>query len=487
MSRRTPLLLCLFVFFVASSPSPLHAQTLSASQREARDIFRELIGINTTYKHGSTSPAARAVARRFLTAGFPASDVHVLGPAGDKDSNVVVRFPGVNHALKPILLMAHLDVVEALRSDWSLEPFTLTERDGFFYGRGTSDIKDGAATLVEALLRMRREHVVPERTVVLMLTAGEEGGGGYNGAAWLVAHHRDLIDAELALNVDGGDPSIRNGKHVLRAVQASEKLFQSFHLEVTNPGGHSSRPRRDNAIVRLAAALTKVGAYQFPVHLNETTRAYFARSAALSSGQEAADMRAIVANERDSAATERLSTSIFYNAQLRTTCVPTMLEGGHAPNALPQSARAVVNCRILPGEMPEQTRATLAHVIGDDSVKVTPIDSAPSAAVSPLSPFIMGAVQRVSDAMTPGLPIIPQMETGATDGAVLRPAGIPTYGVSGVFLDVDDERAHGRDERIMVTEFYVGVEFIYRLVRELGGTWAPRQTNRAAHAARSQD
>jgi acetylornithine deacetylase/succinyl-diaminopimelate desuccinylase-like protein len=465
MSRRTSLLLCLTL----AATSRLHAQIPSASQGEARDVLRELIGINTTYKHGSTTTAARAVARRFLAAGFPAGDVRVLGPVGDKDSNVVVRFRGTNPALEPILLMAHLDVVEALRSDWSLDPFILTEKDGFFYGRGTSDIKGGAATLVEALLRMKREHVAPERTLVLMLSAGEEGGGGYNGAEWLVTHHRDLIDAKLAVNVDGGDPSIKDGKRILRAVQASEKLFQSFRLEVTNPGGHSSRPRRDNAIVRLAAALTKVGAYRFPVHLNETTRAFFERSAALSSGQEAADMRAIAANERDSAAAERLSASIFYNAQLRTTCVPTMIEGGHAPNALPQTARAVVNCRILPGETPAETRAALARVIGDDSVKVTPVDSSRSAAVSPLSPLIMGAVQRVSDAMTPGLPIIPQMETGATDGAVLRPAGIPTYGVSGIFVDVDDERAHGRDERIMVKEFYDGVEFIYRLVRELSG------------------
>jgi acetylornithine deacetylase/succinyl-diaminopimelate desuccinylase-like protein len=367
MSRRTSLLLCLTL----TAASRLHAQTPSASQREARDVLRELIGINTTYKHGSTTPAAHAVARRFLAAGFPASDVRVLGPAGDKDSNVVVRFRGTNPALQPILLMAHLDVVEALRSDWSLDPFILTEKDGFFYGRGTSDVKGGAATLVEALLRMKREHVTQERTLVLMLSAGEEGGGGYNGAEWLVTHHRDLVDATLAVNVDGGDPSIKDGKRILRAVQASEKLFQSFRLEVTNPGGHSSRPRRDNAIVRLAAALTKVGAYRFPVHLNETTRAFFERSATLSSGQEAADMRAIAANERDSAAAERLSASIFYNAQLRTTCVPTMIEGGHAPNALPQTARAVVNCRILPGETPAETRAALAHVIGDDSVKVT--------------------------------------------------------------------------------------------------------------------
>ena len=455
---------------VVALATPLSAQSpRNASQSEAHDILQELVGINTTYQHGSTTPAARAVARRFLAAGFPERDVRVIGPDGDKDSNVVVRYPGSDASLKPILLMAHLDVVEALRADWTVDPFTLTEKDGFFYGRGTSDVKGGAATLVEALLRMKRERVTPRRTLVLMLTAGEEGGGGYDGADWLVRNHRDLIDAELALNVDGGDPLLENGRRKLRAVQSSEKLFQSFWLEVTNPGGHSSRPRRDNAIVRLAAALTKVGAYEFPVHLNETTRAYFERSAAFTTGQEAADMRAIAANERDSAAAARLSTSIFYNAQLRTTCVPTMLEGGHAPNALPQRARALVNCRIIPGETPATTQAALVRVVGDDSVKIAPVDSARPAQPSPLSPLIMGAVKRVSDAMTPGLPIVPQMETGATDGAVLRPAGIPTYGVSGIFLDVNDERAHGRDERIIAREFYDGTEFIYRLVRDLGG------------------
>ena len=466
MSRRASILIGLSLAVVM----PLGAQAPAESVREAHDILRELIGINTTYLHGSTTPAARAVERRFLAAGFRAGDVTVVGPAGDKDSNLVVRMPGTDRALKPLLLLAHLDVVEALRADWSLDPFTLTERDGFFYGRGTSDIKDGAATLIEALLRMRREHRTPRCPIVLALTAGEEGGGGYNGAHWLVTERRALVDAELALNVDGGDPVLENGRHVLRAIQSTEKLFRSFRLEVTNPGGHSSRPRPDNAIVRLAGALTKVGGYRFPVHLNETTRAYFARSAALNTGQVAADMRAIAANEGDTAAAGRLSASIFYNALLRTTCVPTMLEGGHAPNALPQMARAIVNCRILPGEPAAETQATLVRVIHDDSVRVTPVESVPASEASPLSTLIMNAVTRVSAELTPGVPIIPQMETGATDGAVLRPAGIPTYGVSGVFLDVNDERAHGRDERIIVAEFDAGVDFIYRLVRELSAS-----------------
>ena len=462
---------------VCVSAVSLSAQTaLTADQREAREIFRELIEINSSYKGGSTTPAAHAIARRFLAAGFPASDIHVLGPAGDKDSSVIVRVQGTSKTLKPILLIAHLDVVEALRSDWSLDPYTLTEKDGFFYGRGTSDIKDGAATLAAALLRMKRNHLVPERTLILALTAGEEGGGGYNGMEWLLKNHRDLMDAAFALNVDSGDPLIKNGRPFLRAFQTSEKIYQSFSLEVTDKGGHSSLPTPENAIARLADAIGRVARFHFPVRLTETTGAYFERSAALETGQTAADMRAISRDPHDSASAARLSKSPFYNAQLRTTCVPTMIEGGHAPNALPQKARAVVNCRLLPGDTPEQTRAQLVKVIADDSVHVTGIDEprAGPAGESPLAPEVLAPVEKITRQFWPGVPVIPQMETGATDGAFLRAAGIPTYGVSGVFLDIDDIRAHGRDERIMVKSFYDGVEYIYALVREFARPTIPR-------------
>jgi acetylornithine deacetylase/succinyl-diaminopimelate desuccinylase-like protein len=451
--------------------STARAQTaLTPDQAEARAIFQQLIETKTSFKEGSTSPAAHAIAQRFLDAGFPAADVRVLGPAGDKDSNVVVRMQGSSKTLKPILLIAHLDVVEALRSDWSLDPYKLTERDGFFYGRGTSDIKDGAATLAETLLRLKREHIVPERTLIMALTAGEEGGGGYNGVTWLIEHHRDLIDAEWCINPDGGDPLIKDGKKIVRPVQASEKTFQGFWLTVTNKGGHSSMPTPDNAISRLADAIGRVSRFHFPVNLNETTRAYFERSSGLASGQTAADMHAIAKNERDSAAATRLSASPFYNAQLRTTCVPTMLEGGHAPNALPQTARALVNCRILPTETPDGVRATLVRVIADDSVRVTPIDSGHPGKPSPLLPSVMNPVEKVTERLWPGVPVIPQMETGATDGWRLRDIGIPTYGLSGVPIDVDDERAHGRDERILVKSFYEGVEYMYQLVKEVAVT-----------------
>jgi acetylornithine deacetylase/succinyl-diaminopimelate desuccinylase-like protein len=461
------------VALLAALSATLSAQTAptapTANDREARAIFKELIEIKTSYKVGSTTPAARAVAKRFLAAGFPASNVHIIGPAGDKDSSVIVRLDGSSKTLKPILLLAHLDVVEALRSDWSMDPYTLTEKDGYFYGRGTSDIKDGAATLIAAMLRLKREHVTPERTLILALTAGEEGGGGYDGVDWLVTNHRELIDAEYCLNVDGGDPALQDGKRVLRAIQTSEKLYQSYRFESRNAGGHSSRPSPDNAIYRLTHGLDRLSAFNFPVHLNETTRAFFDRSAALVTGQIATDMHAIAANERDSGAAARLSTNGFYNAQLRTTCVATMLEGGHAPNALPQMAGALVNCRILPGETPDGTLATLVRVVADTAVHITKIDAAKPSEASPLSPIVVGALERVTQRLEPGVPIIPQMETGATDGAGLRPAGIPTYGISGVYLDIDDNRAHGRDERIRVTEFYHGNEFIYQLVKELSG------------------
>jgi len=451
---------------------PLGAQTsLTPNQAEAREIFRELIEINSSYKGGSTTPAARAIANRFLAAGFPASDVQVLGPAGDKDSSVIVRMQGTSKTLKPILLIAHLDVVEALRSDWSLDPYKLTEKDGFFYGRGTSDIKDGATTLATALLRMKREHVVPQRTLILALTAGEEGGGGYNGMDWLLKNHRDLIDAAFALNVDAGDPVLKNGKPLLRSLQTSEKIYQSFSLEVTDKGGHSSLPTPYNAIARLADAIGRVSRFTFPVRLTETTRIFFERFATLQTGETASDMRAIAKDAHDSASAARLSLSPLYNAELRTTCVPTMIEGGHAPNALPQRARVVVNCRIIPSETPAQIKAELVRVVNDDSVRVTAINEG-SAAVptpSPLTPEIVQPVEKVTRKLWPGVPVIPVMDTGASDGAFLRAAGIPTYGVSGVFVDIDDTRAHGRDERIIVKSFYDGVEYMYQLVREFAG------------------
>ena len=331
---------------------PLHAQTprtLSPNDQRARDIFEQLININTTGSSGSTTVASNALAKRLLDAGLPPGDVQVIGPADSKNHNLVARFRGTG-TQKPILLLAHIDVVEARREDWSVDPFTLLERDGFFYGRGTLDVKDGAAILVATLARLKQEGYRPNRDLILALTTGEEGGSDYNGVQWLLANHRDLIEAAYVINMDAGDPVILNGKRAFRSVQAAEKVYVTFKLEVHNPGGHSSLPTKDNAIYRLASALGRLSAYEFPAQLNEITRTFFQRMAALQQGQLATDMAGVAGPTPDAAAIRRLSdVSPLYNAQLRTTCVATELSGGHAENALPQTATATVNCRMLPG------------------------------------------------------------------------------------------------------------------------------------------
>jgi acetylornithine deacetylase/succinyl-diaminopimelate desuccinylase-like protein len=442
------------------------AQAPNAHDRLAREIFEELVAIDTTDETGETTKAAEAMAARLRAAGFPPEDVRVLGPHPRK-GNVVARLRGKGRG-KPILLLAHLDVVAAHREDWSpgLDPFRLTERDGYFYGRGTTDDKAMAAIWVANLIRYKQEGFVPDRDLIVALTADEEGGD-YNGVAWLLAQHRDLIDADYALN-EGGGGELKRGRRLANVVQAAEKVYLSFRLEVTNPGGHSSLPVKDNAIYRLAAGLTRLAAYEFPVQLNEVTRGYFARMAAVETGETAAAMRAILQPVPDPAAAARLAAaSAFYNAQMRTTCVATRLEAGHADNALPQRARALVNCRMLPGTDPAAVERTLVDVLADEGIAVTPVGRARPSPPSPLRPDVMGAIERVTADLWPGVPVIPSMSTGATDALYLRTAGIPVYGVDGLFTDVDDVRAHGKDERLGVREFYEGREFLYRLVKAL--------------------
>ncbi len=454
--------------------APLSAQTQparSANDQRARDIFEQLININTTGSSGSTTVAAQAMAKRLLDAGLPPADVQVIGLEGSKNYNLVARFRGTG-SQKPILVLAHLDVVEAKRDDWSLDPFTFVERGGYFYGRGTQDIKDGVAILVATLVRLKQEGYRPDRDLILALTTGEEGGSDYNGVEWLLAHHRDLIDAGYVLNMDAGDPVIVNGKRLMRPVQASEKVYVTFKLEVHNPGGHSSLPTKDNAIYRLAAALGRVSAYEFPAQLNDITRTFFQRLAGLQQGQLAADMAAVARATPDSAAIRRLSDgSPLYNAQLRTTCVATELSGGHAENALPQTATATINCRMLPGTPSEEVQATLTRIVADTAVKVSVVTPATPSPPSPLTPAIMDPIERVTTRFW-NIPVIPVMETGATDGLYLRNAGIPVYGVSGVSIDINDIRAHGRDERVGVQDFYDGAEYIYRLLKAVSS--APR-------------
>src|SRR6267378_214440 len=451
---------------------PLEAQvprTLSANDQRARDIFEQLIDINTTGSSGSTTIAATAMARRLTDAGFPPADVVVVGPADSKNHNLVARFRGTG-SQKPVLLLAHIDVVEAKREDWSLDPFTFTEKDGFFYGRGTMDIKDGAAILVATLARLKQEGYRPSRDLILALTTGEEGGSDYNGVEWLLANHRDLIDAAYVINMDAGDPVILNGKRLMRTVQASEKVFVTFKLEVRNPGGHSSLPTKDNAIYRLAAALGRVSAYAFPAQLNEITRASFARWSQLQQGTLVADMAAVARPVPDSGAIRRLSdASPLYNAQLRTTCVATQLAGGHAENALPQSASATINCRMLPGTPQAEVQEALTRVVADTAVSISVVTPATPSPMAALKPEVMNVIESVTKRLW-NIPVMPVMETGATDGLYLRNAGIPVYGVSGVFVDINDVRAHGKDERIGVQDYYDGAEYMYQLVKVVSST-----------------
>jgi len=461
-------LLALSIGFTAALPAQT-PRTLGPNDQRARDIFEQLININTTGSSGSTTVASNAMAKRLLDAGFPPGDVQVIGREGSRNFNLVARLRGTE-SQKPILLLAHIDVVEAKREDWSVDPFTLLEKDGFFYGRGTLDVKDGAAILVTTLVRLKQEGYSPNRDLILALTTGEEGGSDYNGVEWLLANHRDLIDAAFVINMDAGDPVKLNGKRLMRTVQASEKVYVTFKLEVHNPGGHSSLPPKDNAIYRLAAALGRLSAYEFPAQLNEITRASFTRWSQLQQGQLATDMAAVGRLTPDTAAIRRLSdASPLYNAQLRTTCVATELAGGHAENALPQSASAIVNCRMLPGTPSEEVQRTLAGVVNDTAVTISVVTAATPSPPSPLKPEIMDPVERVTKRLW-NIPVVPVMETGATDGLYLRNAGIPVYGVSGVFVDINDIRAHGRDERIGVQDYYDGAEYIYQLVRDVSST-----------------
>ena len=445
----------------------LRAQSASTpADARAREILKQLIEINTTdTPAGNVTTAAEAVGARLKAAGFAAADVQLLGPDAKKH-NLVARLRG-SGGRKPLLLLAHLDVVEAKREDWSFDPFVFLEKDGFYYGRGTSDDKSMASILAANLIRLKQENFRPDRDLILALTADEEGGN-FNGVDWLVKNHRNLIDAELALN-EGGTGQMTKGKYLINQIQAGEKVYQDFRLESRNSGGHSSRPVRDNAIYHLTDGLSRLGKFDFPVNLGEVTRAYFERMAQFESDARlSAAMRAVAASTPDRQAVTLLATSsAYYNALMRTTCVATRLEGGHANNALPQLAAANVNCRILPGEAPAAIKKQLEEVLADPKISVSFVDEARPSQPSPLTPTIMGPVESITKAMWPGVIVVPVMGTGATDGLYLRNAGIPTYGMEGIFYETDDNRSHGRDERVGIKQFYEGLEFQYRLIKAL--------------------
>ena len=470
MTCRKLLFLVLPLLLAIPSPAQVDDQTRQLSH----DIFKQLIEINTTDSVGNVTTAAEAMAQRFRDAGFPESDIQVLGP-NDRKKNVVVRLHGSGKH-KPVLLIGHLDVVEARRDDWTTDPFQFVEKDGYYYGRGTQDMKDGDAIMSTTLIRFKKEGYVPDRDIVLAMTADEEGGKS-NGVDWLIKNHRELIDAEFVLNHDGGGVMAEHGKAAVMEVDATEKLYADYQLTVTNPGGHSSLPVPDNAIYHLAGGLVRLQQYQFPFELNNVTRAYYERMSKVDTGQRAADMQAILQNPPDLAAVTRLSQDPIDNSTLHTTCVATRLNAGHANNALPQTAQANVNCRILPGHSSEEVRLKLVELLADPKITVRYVgaigevtDHASekvSFAPPPPRPDVFGPLEKATAEIWPGIPVIVDMADGASDGVYTDAVGLPTYGVSGEAIDRDDLRMHGKDERIRVASFYQAVDFYYRFLKAM--------------------
>ncbi len=451
------------------SGSALAAPKASADTGEAafRSLYKELVETNTTGSAGSCTLAAERMAARMKAAGFPDGDLVVFTPEGKpKDGGLVATFPGKDPKAKAILLLAHIDVVEARREDWTRDPFVMVEENGFFHGRGVADDKAQAAIWTDTLIRYRQEGFKPRRTLKLALTCGEEGGGQVNGAAWLAKNRRDLIDAGLAINEGGGGAFGPDGKRLTNTILVAEKAPVTFTFEVTNPGGHSSRPRPDNAIYQLSAALQRLAAYEFPVQFNDGNRGFFQRMSKVVGGETGAAMAAIVANPNDAAANALLSKDVNYHAYLRTTCVATMLDAGHAGNALPQRARATVNCRVLPGVPTEEVQKTLEQVVADPGVKITASPRFfPESKPPALTPAILGPIEKVTAQMWPGVAVVPVMEAGATDSSFLNAVGIPSYGISGLFFEPDLGGVHGLNERVRVQSVMESREFLYRLVK----------------------
>ena len=476
-----PLALLAFAFtLAAAAPAQSPLPTVSPAEgAEAREIFKQLVEINTTDTPlGNVSTANKVLQKRFLDAGFPAADVNLLGPDARK-LNLVVRLRAAGTPTeKPVLFLCHMDVVQALRSDWTTDPFSFVEKDGYYYGRGTQDMKDSDAALVFTFLRLHREGFKPKRDLILALTADEEGGK-FNGANWLVQQHRDLVDAAYVINPDSGGVELDHGRAVLADVEATEKVYSDFQVTATNRGGHSSLPRPDNAIYELTGALGKLQAYTFPFELNEVTRTYFSNLATQSSGETAADIHAILAAPPDGAAAARLSAEPSFNSNFRTTCVATRLLAGHANNALPQTAQANVNCRIFPGHSPEEIRQQLIALFGDPQLTVKYVsdagdvaDTAPDRKAMlppPPIPEVFEPLTRLTQQLWPGVPVTPVMENGASDSIYFALAGIPSYGYSAIALERDDMRAHGRDERLPTDSYWKSLDFFYAFTKSLAG------------------
>ncbi|HEY0650643.1 M20/M25/M40 family metallo-hydrolase [Phenylobacterium sp.] len=454
---------------IAAAPAAAAPPPKDAGEAQFRALYKELVETNTTFSAGDCTLAAQRMADRLKAAGFADKDLTVFTPPDKpKDGGLVAVFPGRDPKAKAVLLLAHIDVVEAKRGDWERDPFTLVEENGYFYARGASDDKAQAAIWTDLFVRFKREGYQPRRTLKLALTCGEEGGGQVNGARWLAQNKRDLVDAAFGLNEGaGGSFDAPGGRRVVHSIQAGEKSSFSYRVEAVNPGGHSSRPVPDNAIYHLAKAIDRIAAYEFPVQMNDTTRAYFTRMSKVVGGERGAAMAAIVANPGDKAANALLSQDANDNAILRTTCVATQLQGGHAPNALPQRATATINCRIFPGETAAQVRDTLIRVVGDAKVTVStvPLDRVDAKPAPPLTPNVIGPIEKVSQQMWPGVPVVPILQAGGTDAPAFIAVGIPVYGVSGIFYEPDLGRIHGLNERIGVQSLLEAREFSHRLVK----------------------
>ncbi len=453
--------------------APALAQSATAplrpDQADFRALYKELVETNTTVSAGSCTLAAERMGARLKAAGIPDSAITYYATAEHpKDGGLVAVFPGTSKTLKPMLLLAHIDVVEAKRSDWTRDPFTLIEENGYFYARGTEDDKAQAAVWTDMLIRFAREGYKPKRTIKLALTCGEETAGAFNGAEWLANNKRDLIDAQFALNEGGGGRSDGHGKVMVQTVQVGEKAYQDYTLTVTNPGGHSSQPVRENAIYAMSDALLKIRDFEFPLEFNDTTKAYFAKAGAIRHDAIGDAMVALAANPDDKAAEAKVNTDKMLHSMLRTSCVGTLIEGGHALNALPQSVTANVNCRMFPGHTKEETQAMLEKAIGNPAIKLDPRKKdKPIAKVPPLDPAIVGPMEKLSAKWFPGVPMIPTMSTGATDAVYLGAVGIPTYGAPGIWDDPDFNGIHGLNERMEVKSLYTGRDYLYDLVKDL--------------------
>jgi acetylornithine deacetylase/succinyl-diaminopimelate desuccinylase-like protein len=446
-----------------------HPATAVSGDPTAKEILAELLAIDTTYTQGTVA-AVEALRKRFLAAGFSEPDLVVESyPDNPSQTSLIVRMKGHGKG-KPLLYLCHLDVVNAKPEDWTVPPFALTEKDGWLYGRGSLDMKGEDANVAAALLRLKKEGYVPARDIIVAFTPDEESSG-LEGVGWLVKAHRDRIDAGLVLNPDSGTGAFRRGQRAFYGVQTSEKSFITYAAETTNKGGHSSEPRPDNAIYELTAALNRLAAFKFPIRITSTVQAFYAAQAQFETGDRQANMRAI--GTGDQAAAERLAADPTDNAQLRSTCVATMLAAGHAENALPQRARATIQCRVLPGDPQEQTQATLEHVFADPGVKVTVVTPATPSPESPPTAAVMNIYKKVVQSMWPGLVIMPSMDAGASDSKFTRTAGMPSYGAISNFFDLEDMRAHGQDERIKADRFAEGGELAYRLMKAFSAPGAP--------------